>query len=289
MKQQSLAFVLVTYDRLPLLRQVLDAIIAHSWSWDCFVIVDNCSTDGTAAYLRELNRNHRFQLISTERNLGHGAALARAFAFLQEQSGAEWYITLEDDSIPDNRMPDILLHAAMQSAFDFIAPAGYYVRTGKRVFVVNESDTPVEAQFGIFDGSILKASMLKQTGLPEQNWFMMFDDYEFCYRMLQKGFRIGVIRNDFHTILHHGGGERFSKASIWRGYYHARNHTLFLKKYFSLPVFADYVLIQGKTLVGLLAAPDRWRRIGLRVKGMVHGWMGKEGFTLDPGSLRFVK
>ena len=287
--KSSVAFVLVTYNRLQSLQRVLEAVASYEWDYDQFVIIDNCSTDGTAAYLQEQNRQQRFHLIRTERNIGHGAALARAFAWLQQHAAADWYITLEDDSIPDSSLPGILLKAITDSAFDFISPAGYFVSTGKRVFVVNETDVPVEAQFGIFDGSILRASILPHTGLPEQHWFMMFDDYEFCYRMIWNGYRIGVIRNDFHTILHHGGGERFSKASIWRGYYHARNHTLFLKKYFSLNILLDYLLIQGKTVVGLLAAPDRWRRIGLRFKGMWHGLVGKEGFTLDPGTMRFVK
>jgi GT2 family glycosyltransferase len=185
-------------------------------------------------------------------------------------------------------LPEILLLAVWHSDFDFISPAGYFVSTGKRKFVINETDQPVEAQFGIFDGSILRAGILKETGLPEKNWFMMFDDFEFCYRMIQKGFRIGVIKNDFHQILHYGGGERFSKASIWRGYYHARNHTLFLKKYFSWQVLLDYFIIQMKTFMGLMAAPDRFKRIGFRLKGILHGMAGKDGYTLDPASLKFI-
>ena len=285
----GIAFVLVTYNRLQSLRQVLEAVGGYSWQYEQFVIVDNCSSDGTTAFLEELNYDQRFHLLRTERNIGHGAALARAFEWLQQHSDAAWYITLEDDSVPDAKLPEVLLKSIQSSTFDFISPAGYFVRTGKRVFVVNKTDQPVEAQFGIFDGSILRASILRHTGLPEQDWFMMFDDYEFCYRMLRKGFRIGVIKNDFHTILHHGGGERFSKASIWRGYYHARNHTLFLKKYCSLTILLDYLLVQGKTLAGLLAAPDRFLRIRFRLKGILHGIMGKKGFTLDPATLRFQK
>jgi glycosyltransferase involved in cell wall biosynthesis len=45
-----------------------------------FVVVDDCSTDGTREHLVELQRQHNFTLLLQERNQGKGAALRRGFA-----------------------------------------------------------------------------------------------------------------------------------------------------------------------------------------------------------------
>ena len=86
-----------------------------------------------------------------------------------------------------------------------------------------------------------------------------------------------------------GGGERFSKSTSWRGYYHARNHLLILKDYFSWLRLASYVIVQSKYLIAALQAPDRWQRIGFRLTGIWHGFKSIKGKTLDPITLTFNK
>jgi GT2 family glycosyltransferase len=52
---------------------------------------------------------------------------------------------------------------------------------------------------------------------------MMCEDYEYCLRIKKAGFKIGVMKNN-HVNRLHLGSQRFSKATLWRGYYHSRNH-----------------------------------------------------------------
>ena len=82
--------------------------------------------------------------------------------------------------------------------------------------------------------------------------------------------------------LHRGGGDRFSFSTRWRGYYHARNHMMILKEYFTFKLLISYFIRQSKYLITSRKAPDRWDRIRLRILGIYHGMIGKMGKTIDP-------
>ncbi|HUP11731.1 MAG TPA: hypothetical protein VM187_05955, partial [Niastella sp.] len=105
----------------------------------------------------------------------------------------------------------------------------------------------------------------------------------------RNGFRIGVLKNgaDDRQLL--GGGGQFTKATLWRGYYSARNHTFIIKKHFSYLELVGYVFHQAKLLfTAAILAPDRFRRVKFRLLGIWHGIKGIGGRTLDPATLEFA-
>jgi GT2 family glycosyltransferase len=235
----------------------------------------------------KLCNKYSFKYINTGSNIGHGAALAVAFEWLNHNSKSEFCIMLEDDSIPKQHLPLTLINSIRKYNFDFIGSDGYNVRLGKRLPILNIGIEPHEADFCLFDGSIIRSSVFSKIGYPQKEWFMMFDDYEFCYRLRKVGYKIGVIKNDFHEILHIGGGGGYTTSTLWRGYYQARNHILFLKIHFNLYNLIDFVLIQFKRTLGAVLAHDRFTRIYFRILGIIHGVLGKTGFSLDPTTLKF--
>jgi GT2 family glycosyltransferase len=282
------SLLLVTYNRHLKLKKILECI--HSYQWPCYeiVIVDNNSTDDTSAFLKSLENPNKITVLNPTKNLGHGAALAFGFSYLLSKAKIPPYILLlEDDSIPSQNLYNQLHIGIHQSGVDLLGVEGYKVKIGIRSKLTPAANEIAAADFCLLDGALIKTSILQKTGLPETDWFMMFDDFEFCYRIRKAGFKIGVLKNDSHQILHLGGGERFTKATLWRGYYQSRNHTFFLKKHFTLWNFTDYLIIQFKRITGSLLAPDRFYRTYLRLKGILHGLISKKGRTLDPATLQF--
>ena len=96
--------VVVTYNRLSLLQECVDAILNQTRPYDRVVIVDNASTDGTGAYLDSLRDNPLFVILSEENNLGGAGGFAEGIRAAYQQK-PEWITIIDDDSILE---PDFL-------------------------------------------------------------------------------------------------------------------------------------------------------------------------------------
>jgi len=171
---------------------------------------------------------------------------------------------------------------------DALGLLGYKLGLGTKKYLNPEEFTD-DVDFMPVDHSLFSAKMVKEIGVPRDYFFMMCEDYEYCLRIKKAGFKLGILGNKYVDRLAMGGGERFSRSTSWRGYYHSRNHLLILKDYFSWLRLASYVIVQSKYLIAALQAKDRWQRIGFRIKGIYHGLIGVKGKTLQPDTLKFTK
>ena len=288
LKKPVYTLILVTYNRGNILKDILNSILSFEWSYLSFIIVDNCSNDSTPEILNSFSKKMPITIITSNENIGHGAGLALAFKFITNSVNIpEFLIFLEDDSIPSKNLADSLLLKIHESEFSLLSSLGSISKLGKRTIVNSLPGQIIEVDFAVFDGAIMRTEVIKQVGFPESDWFMMVDDYEYCYRLKRKGFKIGVIYNDFHQILHLGAGTGFSKSSLWRGYYQERNYVFFVKKHFSWFNFFDFSVFFLKRIVGSFSAPDRFERLKLKFIGLWHGIVNKKGKTLDPTTLKF--
>ena len=287
--EYNVSIILVTYNRAKELEVLLRKIEFYNWNYLNFVIVDNCSTDSTSDLLKQLSDSLHLDIISANSNIGHGAGLALALELLLTKSvHPEYVVFLEDDSIPSQSLIEILVGQIKRSPYDLLAPLGSINKVGKRNIVKPLDNSIQEVDFVVFDGAILRFKVVENIGLPQMDWFMMVDDYEYCFRIKKAGYRIGVVENDFHEVLHLGDGSGFTSSSLWRGYYTERNYVLFVKKHFTLTNLADFILFFTKRVLACLPAPDRSHRIGLKFKGLWHGLLNKKGMTLDPNTIRFI-
>ncbi|MBN7817514.1 glycosyltransferase [Algoriphagus pacificus] len=287
--ENNVSIILVTYNRANELEVLLKKIKVYNWNYLNFVIVDNCSTDHTPELLRQFSGILQLDILRANSNIGHGAGLALALELLLTNPiHPEYVVFLEDDSIPSKSLVEILVRQIDQSPYDLLAPLGSINKVGKRHVVKPLDKSIQEVDFVVFDGAILSFKVVKNIGIPEEDWFMMVDDYEYCFRIKKAGFRIGVVENDFHEVLHLGDGSGFTKSSLWRGYYTERNYVLFVKKHFTLITFADFIFFFTKRVLACIPAPDRSLRIGLKFMGLWHGLLNKKGMTLDPITIRFI-
>lgn len=87
--QPSVSVVIPTYNRLGLLREAVDSVLGQTHAARELIVVDDGSTDGTAAYLRELGGAGVRAIVVAHggnlarvRNLGARVAAGRYLAFL---------------------------------------------------------------------------------------------------------------------------------------------------------------------------------------------------------------
>ncbi|MBQ9081788.1 MAG: glycosyltransferase, partial [Clostridia bacterium] len=77
--------VMVTYNRLSLLKQTLQAHLEMTVPFDDIVIVNNCSTDGTYEYLENVIKTHaRVHVLHSKINAGGAGGFATGMAYALE-------------------------------------------------------------------------------------------------------------------------------------------------------------------------------------------------------------
>ncbi|TKK65029.1 glycosyltransferase [Ilyomonas limi] len=279
--------VIVTYNRLEVLKQALRCIERQTIQPACVVIADNNSTDGTREYLATINAKGNIHCLLLEKNIGYAGGLAHGINYGLTLKQFDYFWMMDDDSFhADNTLAD-LLQSIQQNDCDIIGSAGFNMKYGVKQKLTART-TLQHADVVLVDGALVKAAVVAKVGAPDEKFFMMCEDYEYCKRMRKEGFKIGLLQIPSTNRLYMGGGGTFTKATLWRGYYHSRNHMLILKQYFSFSSLIGYCITQTKFLLAAaVLAPDRFQRVRFRLKGIWHGLRGVEGKSLDPATLQF--
>ena len=280
--------IVVTYNRLETLKTALAHILAQTVPPTEIVIVDNNSTDGTKEYLQSLHGHDGIHCIYMESNTGSAGAIAKAMTYGLTRNAYDYFWILDDDTFyAPNALKD-LVESIAQTQFVMLGLHGANFKMGAKV----HADPNVRLQeidYAMIDGALIKADVVRKLGPLCEEFFMMCDDQEYSIRIRRHGYKIGVLKNgaDDRQLL--GGGGQFTKATLWRNYYSARNHTFIIKKHFSFIEFIAYLYHQVKLLLtAAVLAPDRFKRVKFRLLGIWHGIRGIGGRTLDPGTLKFV-
>jgi len=280
---EKIGAILVSRNRRSHIEGVVNSLLEQTVALTRIVIVDNNSTDGTAEYLKGLSKE-RIQVICLSYNAGHGASIAVALGQIS-LSDYDYFFFVEDDSaIRNDLVNQLLIISRKNTGFDLIGSEGSIYTLGKKVSVKNATAL-TEVNFALFSGLLVKTQVFQKIGFPRSNFFMMCDDLEFCMRVVQGGFKCGVINLDMHEALHIGSNNS-SRASIWRSYYQSRNRVLLLKYHFSLHNLLDCIIWQIKLLYSAAINPFPITRIRYRLLGIFHGITGRDGFTVDPQRFR---
>lgn len=98
----KISLMMVTYNRLELTKKTLENIKNKTNIDYNLIVVDNCSTDGTVEYLKELDCH----LILNNENLGIGRARNQSLLYA-DKLGTDWYCTIDNDiDVPDGWLVD---------------------------------------------------------------------------------------------------------------------------------------------------------------------------------------
>jgi GT2 family glycosyltransferase len=193
--------VVVTYNRQALLLEALAAIQAQSRAPDAVIVVDNASTDGTAAAVRAHHPSAR--LVEIAHNTGGAGGFAYGLA-LALADGADLVWLMDDDTVPEPGALRALLEARGSHNAGGNPPALIASRvlwTDGRAHPMNTPRTkPFAARAeraaaaaagclpirsASFVSILVGARECRQRGLPEADYFLWNDDFEFTTRLLR--------------------------------------------------------------------------------------------------------
>jgi rhamnopyranosyl-N-acetylglucosaminyl-diphospho-decaprenol beta-1,3/1,4-galactofuranosyltransferase len=194
--------VVVTYNRRELLLEALAALQAQTRPADAVIVVDNASADGTAAAVR---RQHpSIQLAELARNIGGAGGFACGIALALDQS-ADLVWLMDDDTVPGPGALRALLDArARHPGYPARPPAliaSRVVWTDGRAHPMNtprarpfagRAEREAAAAAGClpirsasFVSVLVDARLCRERGLPQADYFLWNDDFEFTTRLLR--------------------------------------------------------------------------------------------------------
>lgn len=108
MGSYSYCIVIVTYNRLELLKECLVHAINQTMAARKIIVVDNCSTDGTDAFLdEEFAKNDLVDIFHSEENLGGSWGFNKGLQLAME-TDVDWIILIDDDAMLDYACMDNL-------------------------------------------------------------------------------------------------------------------------------------------------------------------------------------
>lgn len=245
MENNSITCVIVTYNRKQLLSKALQSINNQTLIPDNVIVVDNASTDNTESFIKEkfnFDNKHWFYIRSTN-NLGGSAGFALGIAKAMD-IGSQW-ISISDDDAIFNVNYFSALKTAMEEypeqkifSGSVVLPGGSHdimhrerITNSKTLSVntVPEEEYQRNFYYDIFSfvGVLLERSIVEKIGLPEKDYFIRFDDFEYAVR----AWKISQTLNVSDAVIDHE--TTYTTVSIlpWKEYYVMRNRILSLEKY----------------------------------------------------------
>lgn len=242
----KIAAIVVTYNRLQLLKEAVAALKGQLYPVSQIVVINNGCTDGTAEWLNEQTG----LMITHQENIGASGGFCTG---MQVASGynPDWYWLMDDDtichpeslkkllekinfvsepigflsskSIWNDGTPHLMNIPAIKPSFNKVIPFNRY--DDKNLLVIETSS---------FVSLLVNKEAVNKVGLPYKDFFIWGDDQEYTRRITKTGF-LGLYCID--SIVHHKTGINYfpdfyndTTVNLWKHSHGFRNEFYMIKK-----------------------------------------------------------
>ncbi|APX71979.1 glycosyltransferase [Companilactobacillus allii] len=188
----SVVALVVTYNRLNLLKECLDGIGSQVVDT---IVVDNASTDGTKEYLDSLDKTC-FKVIHLAKNTGGSGGFFTGIKFFMENYKSDYLWLMDDDTIPKKDTLAKLLEVIPSiDEFGFLASNVRFTDGTPALMNIPVVDPLDWNEFGYkgeflpviksasFVSLLLPRTIIQRVGLPYKEFFIWGDDSEYTSRI----------------------------------------------------------------------------------------------------------
>lgn len=253
MKNQVIA-VIVTYNRLELLKRVISSLKSQTIVLNKIIIVNNGSTDGTDTYLQSVNNDEVIKVISQE-NVGGSGGFYRGIKEAVEYE-CDWIWCMDDDVFPKENCLEVLLNYSQKTSdkIGILCPkrimnGEVFISETKKINLTNpfkfiynccltredlNTSEAVDIEGMAFEGPLLKREVVENIGFPNKDFFILYDDTEYSYRAVLAGYNVRVVSKAIMNKYNHQSVLSYSEDKIknkWKLAYHFRNTAYFCHRY----------------------------------------------------------
>lgn len=243
--------VIVTYNRLQLLKECIAAVRQQSYPITRIIIIDNHSTDGTTEYLSDYAGNPQFQIVTMEKNVGGAGGFSEGVK-QAALAHADWIWLMDDDTIPQPDALENMIPYTQVEKVGFICSEVVWIDGSSHMMnqakllsdqsmksqilsPVGKSSENVElAEMASFVSLLINGDIPWKLGLPYKEFFIWCDDAEYTKRIASNGYYGLYVKN---SIALHKTGENYVSSlhtvpasASWKIYYGVRNDSFLRRK-----------------------------------------------------------
>lgn len=229
--------VVVTYNRLALLKECLQAVGSQTRRPDRIIVVDNCSTDGTTDYLRDNAERLGLHVVHMDKNVGGSGGFSRG---LKESvlEGADFTWLMDDDTIPaPDQLERLAAVAEERENVGFVYGRVNWTdgeqhqmnAPGFGKYNPNPTEECAPCHTASFVSLLVSTKAVLKVGLPIKEFFIWCDDIEYTLRISHAGFQSFYVKSA--VALHKSVSNYFPSVDkapahmASRFYYQTRNTT----------------------------------------------------------------
>ena len=277
MKEKRVTVVIVTYNNLLMLSELLRDLQSQTRKADEIIVVDNASSDGTDHLIKRDFPSFRY--IRLPENTGSAGGYHEGIKTALENSDLIW--TLDDDvRLSPDSLEELLKGL---EKLDPKLPVGSVRSVGKRC----DEATPSRLEFFPWRGTLLKTELIRKIGLPLKELFIYGEDLEFAMRFNAHGFYCYWIPSSVCTEVRLEGkddfrlfGRTLRVYSLPFQLYYAFRNNLYLFLLYQNYHRALRTVLYGIKATAFIAFLDKDRgraRILAIWTGLLHGLAGRLG------------
>ncbi|MDD5828735.1 MAG: glycosyltransferase family 2 protein [Lachnospira sp.] len=288
MSEVKVVAVVVTYNRLELLKENINALLIQKYNNFDIMIIDNASTDGTEKYVRGID-NNKIKYINTGSNLGG----AGGFSFGVRQAiekGYDYAWLMDDDTIPSSEALDSFMNKVnkFRGEFSYLASVVRWKdgllcemnkqylsqEWGNEINMMKNNLIPVNSSS--FVSFFVDLNIAKKVGLPQKDFFIYGDDWEYSLRLssVKPGY-LDLDSEVVHKMKNNASIDIVNESEdrLDRYFYNYRNLYYIHRKYLSSKKLMLYKLKYYYTVVQILSSKNskKIKRISVMRKGMKKG------------------
>lgn len=244
--KDKVAIILVNYNGEKYNEECIDSILKSTYKNYEIIVVDNNSSDNSVELLiKKFNDN--IKIIKAKSNLGFSGANNLGIKYAIDNN-FEYIMLLNNDTVIDDRMVEIMINSSKNNLI--VSPKIYYydnkeilwsaggsinwhkglpIQYGIGETENKENNTRKEIEFATGCCILIPIEAIKKTGMMSEDYFLYYEDTDYCIRLLRNGFKIIYEPNAFlyHKVSASTGGEK--SKMYW--YYMTRNRLIFNKKF----------------------------------------------------------
>ncbi len=266
---KKIAAVVVTYNRLELLKRILGGLQQQTRQPDAIIVVNNGSTDGSTEWLnsqpglRVTHQANGGSAAGFHTGLAEAVAAGYDYAWIMDDDGFPEKDCLEKltsseafRTVPDAVVSSMTLNPENHSELSFAIPEmnsynkflNHWGKRTNKVSVILAQAGPLGYEWGIFfNSNLIPANVIKKAGLPRSDFFIWGDEYEYYSRIGSHHYKFYMIPG---SVFYHpaSGDSIWTKTGAipqWKEKFLVRNYTYVNKKYkrFSL-LHHTYMLLR---------------------------------------------
>jgi len=189
---KNVAAVVVTYNRLDLLKECIHALKNQDYSLSHIIIINNNSNDGTKDYLDSLKKDVRIIVVNLRENLGGAGGFNLGLRCGIEKTSDDYFWIMDDDTIPDRNALDCLVNKAnfLNGNFGYLCSNVRWI-DGTSSNIPRVADNwPQLAQHDLvkvteatFVSVLTSRKNIDKIGYPISDIFIWGDDTEYTLRL----------------------------------------------------------------------------------------------------------